>query len=471
MFDRQIQNTYLSDLERKIEAIVSDSGNASLLSQAEEAVRAHMLARGVDFEGRDLPMSLRPLLIGEDNVLDTGRALGLVRRSIGRIIALTRRDIRQGADTILTRFFSGYETWFDLIGAEVRHLDDIMLMRFDTALDAQRGWLAMEPNAACPGGVIHCAYLRAGWQSSDLGRTVSGGAPVVSRAIDDPSGFVRFLESVIDAPDGDPHAVICNYDGTYTNELDSLVRRAELDRAEGRGKLTISTADIRELESHNGQTWLNGRRVDLIYNKLDPLEIDPNDPETAAWRAASRSARCEFLNSFGAFYIGEAKSVFAALHDPEISEYIGLTAAERDAIQISTLPTFRVKDQDLGVAMAGLVEDRANWVLKEDATTRGIGVVLGEAEGVDSWAALLQDYALRNGVLQRAVNTPTRQSCDDGGREFYGADWFFFGSSFAGCVSRAHVNKVFNVGNGGREVPVLVCDDTAFGGGVMAVGE
>jgi hypothetical protein len=52
-----------------------------------------------------------------------------------------------------------------------------------------------------------------------------------------------------------------------------------------------------------------------------------------------------------------------------------------------------------------------------------------------------------------ASTAPVRQ-------EFYGADWFFYGDTFSGCVSRAHVNKVFNVGNGGCEVPTIVLDDT-----------
>ncbi|WP_299546832.1 hypothetical protein [uncultured Tateyamaria sp.] len=460
MFDRIETDNCFAALEHAVQARLVHETSRDVLDRTEKSIRAYMADRGIDFEGRALPMSLRPLVMDEGQVAATAQNLRLVRAGINRIIVRTRADIRSNADTVLTRFFGGYSKWFDLIAAEERRLPDVMLMRFDTAFDRETGWQAMEPNAACPGGVIHCAYLRAAWQDSDLGAGLTEAVPIVERAIDDASGFVRFLEGVIKAPDGDRHAVICNYDGTYTNELDSLVRRAAIDRAAGQGALTISTADIRALEQVGDEIHLNGRRVDLIYNKLDPLEIDPQDPDTTAWRAASHSKHCTFLNSFGAMYIGEAKSMFAALSDPAIAAHAGLTVEERAAVETCVLSTRRVRD--LAPALrAKAVADRAAWVLKEDATTRGIGVELGDAHGADDWAALLADYAPRNGVIQRAVATPRRARSGNAGEEFFGADWFFFGDSFAGCVSRAHVNKVFNVGNGGCEVPVLVVQQEA----------
>ena len=461
MLDHVKTNNFTALLEQKIHAEFIENRHPKILDHAETSIRNYMANYGIDFEERTLPMSLRPLVMNEAEVTATAKDLQLVRRAINRIIAQTRRDLSNEADTILTRFFSGYRKWFELIAKEERQLPDVMLMRFDTTLDPKFGWQAMEPNTACPGGVIHCAYLRAAWQNSGLGVSLTIKIPIIERAIDDPSGFVRFLNGLIKTPDGDCHAVICNFNGTYTNELDSLVRRAHADRKSGRHNLEISTADIRELEVIGDEIHFNGRRVNLIYNKLDPLEIDPHDPEIAAWISASQSSKCTFLNSFGAMYIGEAKSMFAALADPAIAEHANLTVREAAAVTSIVLPTYRVRDLT-SERFTEAVTGRVAWVLKEDASTRGIGVELGDAHHADRWDKLLKDYFPRNGVIQRAVATPRRSTPGNKGEEFFGADWFFFGDTFSGCVSRAHESKVFNVGNGGCEVPVIVVRNSAY---------
>ena len=172
-------------------------------------------------------------------------------------------------------------------------------------------------------------------------------------------------------------------------------------------------------------------------------------------------------------YIGEAKSIFAALYDAEIASYAGFSASEISAIQKVILTTYRITAE----SSADIQKNRDGFVLKEDAATRGIGVVLGEAVKSEDWNALLNEYSRRGGVAQKAVATPVRDvfyTGQDGihnqRTEYFGADWFFYGESFCRCVSRAHVSKVFNVGNGGCEVPVLIMRGSPYQRIALAAG-
>ena len=74
-------------------------GSAELAALSEQQIRAYMAARGISFEKKDLPISLRPLILPEEEVAETSARLGLVRQAMNRIISISRRDIRLGHDS------------------------------------------------------------------------------------------------------------------------------------------------------------------------------------------------------------------------------------------------------------------------------------------------------------------------------------------------------------------------------------
>jgi hypothetical protein len=104
-------------------------------------------------------------------------------------------------------------------------------------------------------------------------------------------------------------------------------------------------------------------------------------------------------------------------------------------------------------------------VLKADALTRGAGVIIGDQVSREVWLEAVEQTRKNHGVAQLKCHLPSRTGYqpDSTGKvtrmaEFYGVDVFFFGAQFAGLVSRSHTNQVFNVGNGGRESPVLIVE-------------
>ena len=211
---------------------------------------------------------------------------------------------------------------------------------------------------------------------------------------------------------------------------------------------------------------VGGRQIDVIYNKIDQLMVNPSDPEISGWIKASELESCEFLNGLAALYLGEAKSIFAALHDDEIRASIGATPEEIEIINRRIPRTRMMIGRSSSPTYSELAEDRHRLVVKADALTRGAGVHVGKLETSDSWGSALLNLARSNAIIQDVLDVPQREAvlfdsdeADAIGNlytEYWGVDFFFYGEMFAGVVGRAHSSMIFNVGNGGMEVPTFV---------------
>ena len=433
---------------------------------AADEIHERLVQLGISFEGRRLPVSLRPSLLSRSEVSCTATDLMTVRAVMNRMLGALAHDIRSGQPcTPLKRFFGHYDRWFDLIGGEYRTAPHIMLMRFDAVHTGTDGFKVMEPNAACPGGVIHCAFIRDAWRNTALGKSILDGVEITECACDGPDGFLRLLGSV-GRKGRNSRIALCNYEGVFTNELESLKRHSERSRATDAACAEIIICDIRDVTVRDGAALVCGRPVDVIYNKVDQLMIDPGDRSVAGWIEASRIGSCEFLNSMAALYIGEAKSAFAAIHDDEIQKEIGMSEAERQAVLRRVPRTRMMRGRPSSPIRAELALDRQRLVAKADALTRGSGVHVGCLETAEGWDQALFGLSQANAVIQDVLDVPHREviACQaaDGdaagslATEYWGTDFFFYGDAFGGVVGRSHSTMVFNVGNGGQEVPTFL---------------
>lgn len=452
------------EIERRYFAAI----NGAESEAAAGAIHSALMDRSVSFEGRRLPVSLRPTILSAAEIGSVASDFGRVRQLLNRIIELAVSDIRAGQeDTPVLNFFAFYRRWFEIIAREVRSNDHIMLMRYDAVRNSAGEFMAMEPNAACPGGVIHCAYIREAWSQTALGQAVLQDTKIVDRECDSPDGLIKLLYSVSPRASA-PRVALCNYKGFFNNELSSLVRRNEELRSQGVFYGEMVVCDIREISVVNGRAMVGGHQIDVVYNKIDQLMVDSSDPEIEGWIKASELANCEFLNSIAALYLGEAKSIFAALHDDEILDCIGATSEEVGIINRRIPRTRMLIDRSSSPTFSELTEDRHRLVVKADALTRGAGVHVGKLETSDSWGSALLNLARSNAVVQLALDVPQREvvvfDTDDADAigtvvpEFWGVDFFFYGEMFAGVVGRAHSSMIFNVGNGGMEVPTFVIE-------------
>jgi hypothetical protein len=430
-------------------------------------------SRGIDFEGRELPVSLLPTLIFHQELERAVRAGALIRQALLAILDRFVQEHRRGdLEGPLHGVFAPYRKWWDLIARERRSQPAIGLMRYDEVREINGTWQFLETNTACPGGTISCARIREAWLASPLGQHLTQGLALHSYPIDDTAGFVKFLvrKAQALAQKEAPNVALCWYKGFYVNELDSL--RAEHAALVERGELPggeIILCDIRDVRCDGGRAFVGGKPVALIHNKIDQLMVDPADPEIQGWVRAATSPRVEFLNSLGALYLTEAKRALAVLSDPRWWPLLDLDAATTRAVQ-ELVPFSRIlpdpSRKDVAAEFLGLLEhNRHHLVLKADALTRGQGVYIGSRLSAAEWRGALEATARNHGIVQVCVNTPRRQNYSVCGEDvleqvidFFGIDLFYFDQDFAGVVSRSHCDMVFNVGNGGRESPTLVID-------------
>jgi hypothetical protein len=440
------------------------------LSRALREIRYTLRLRGIDFEGREIPISLLPTWIFEHELTRVARAGALIREALLAVIDRFLDEHRRGAlDGPVHALFAPYRPWWDLIARERRAQPAIGLMRYDAVREVHGAWRILETNTACPGGTISCARIRDAWLHSSLGRRLTEGLSLRTYPIDDPAGFVEFLvqKAQVVAQHEAPNIALCSYKGIYTNELASL--RDEHSRLVERGSVPggeIIVCDIRDIRCEGGRAHVFGKPVSLIHNKIDQLMIDPADPELEGWRRAAESPRVEFLNSLAAQYLTEAKRVLALLSGPSWWPILELDHATIQAIQ-EFIPVSRIlpdpgEDPRADDLLRLLEHNRHHLVLKADALTRGQGVHIGSKLSADDWRTALRETAHYNGIVQVCANTPRRENYAVRGEvlepitDFYGIDLFYFDDAFAGAVSRSHCDMVFNIGNGGKESPTLV---------------
>ncbi|MFI9230791.1 hypothetical protein [Streptomyces rimosus] len=455
---------HLEEIREKI----NFHGDQETLSKTTRLIGERLESHGITFEGRDLPVSLIPTLVRAEDAARVARAGALIRGVLNRAILSFVEEHRKGKlDGPMHRFFTPYYKVWDLIAAEQRTLEHIQLMRYDTVYDAQGQWGFMETNTGCPGGVIHCARIRDAWLSTPYGQSVSAGEDLAEFPVDRPDGFVRFLAAkALEIDSDNPNIAILNYRGVHTNELESLRRcHAELrERAEiPAGELFIG--DIRDISVDADRAYLRGTPIALIYNKLPARLIAPDNPEIRGWLDAATRKGTEFLNSWGATYLTEAKRALALVSDPEWNAFLELTDEEAEVIRESVPFTRLIEDiaADGGDGRTSLLSGaKESLVLKADLLTRGSGIYLGDETSGDNWQQAVTATRASHGVLQVKCDLPHREAlaadlpADSGVSEYYGVDAFFFGSDFTGLVSRSHTDQVFNVGNGGKESPVLI---------------
>ncbi len=463
----------------KVHAILSrcyGAASRDAVAQSQRAIRENLELHGISFEGKRLRVALTPTLIARAEIETLAPAGSKIRAALLAVIAqfLDEHRAVARADAPLHRFFAPYARWWDLVAAEVRKSEAIQLMRYDAIREDRGRWQLLETNTCCPGGTIHCARVRTAWLASPLGLEATSGVSLVEHPVDRADGFLRHLHQLASSLDdgsrhgSPPRIAICSYRGFYQNEVASLLaEQARLIKAGELPGAELVIGDARELQCEGDVATLRGQRVDLIYNKLDPLMVDAHDPELAGWVRAVASPRVELVNSLAAMYLTETKRVLALLRDEDLRGALALDAATRAAID-ALVPRSHVlpdpRDAEAGASdwLGELFSDRHRYVLKADASTRGAGIYIGRELSPAAWAEAMVATVAANGIVQECADIPHRVSVDadaEGGEpleEYWGVDLFYFGERFGGCVSRCHSGMVFNVGNGGKEAPALV---------------
>lgn len=344
-------------------------------------------------------------------------------------------------------------------------------MRYDSAREPSGRWRFFEPNTACPGGVASIPLINNAWKQSKIGKQVVKGMNIEELPMSSPKAFLKHLvkQAGCISQNNIPNIAICSYKGIYSYELVTLkkVHAEMVESGELAGGEQI-LSDIREIECDGGVAKIHEVPISLIYNKLDPLMIDPSDANIMGWLMASRSDKVDFLNSLAAMYLTETKRTFAILSDPLWWRSLDLDQKSIDAIHAVIPYTKVLPDENtcnLGERhfLSFVRNSRHQLVLKPDALTRGEGVIIGSLQSRAEWADSVFATRSGNGIVQDGVMIPYRDNYEIEGyggisacTEYYGVEFYYFADQFSGLGSRCHSKKVINVGSGGKISPVFV---------------
>ena len=429
----------------------------------------HLAQLDIDFEGKQIPISIVPTIIQHHELEQIACEGKNIRRALEKIIEVFCAEHKAGDHTApLHHFFLPYKKWWDLIASEARCISHIQLMRFDAIHHEKNTWKFLETNTCCPGGVIHCGKIRNAWLMTKIGYRFRKKYAFQEYEIDSANGFLFhiFKKCKQAHPEQEVHVAICSYKECYKNELASLKKqheRLKLLSEFSNSKLII--CDIQDIQCYNEKAYYAGVPLSLIYNKIDPLMVNPDDTKIQGWIHASKSEQVTFLNSLGAMYLTETKRSLALLHDKKMQKYLKLSGDECKAIENHIPQTWIIHNGESiqkTQSILELAKKKTHYVIKADALTRGAGVYVGNITSEAEWKKALIDFETGKSVLQEKVNLPLRQNyCMidkdtlQTQQEYYGIDLFYFGDAFAGAVSRSHINQVFNIGNGGKESPLL----------------
>lgn len=411
------------------------------------------------FQNIDYPLALPPLLVD-------GARLEAVRGAVERYVAVLEKVVAlYREDPEVRRFFGLEPEAVRLIEAEGTPARSIWICRLDGYVDADTSALrVLENNADAPAGTLFTPRLNRLVRGL-LGERLSGAPPRLPMDSEDP-----FLEELLAAyrqrgGSADPEIAVLQPRGK------SNVESQELSAAFQARGLRAAVVDPRDLRLEASGLTHQGRRIDLVWNKINMLAwqaLVGEAPEVVdlfaeAW---ARGVAPVHLNSFGARHVAEAKTSLALLHDPRFSDRF--SPAELDAAR-ALVPWTAKLERGAQVALEGrrwalpdlMHERRPDLVLKQRYDIRGDGVTVGRAVDAGAWRQAVDGAWDTGAVVQRYV-PPTRCRvllCRDGAAPAplnVSLDSFLFSGRLVGLGAKASAHAKVNLFQGGSKLAVCV---------------
>ncbi|MEJ2044782.1 MAG: circularly permuted type 2 ATP-grasp protein [Reinekea sp.] len=225
-------------------------------------------------------------------------------------------------------------------------------------------------------------------------------------------------------------------------------------------------ADPRNLIRKDGALWSQGKRIDVIWNKINTCyfnELLEDAEQVSGLLEAVKSNEVTHVNSFTARYVTESKRSLALLCAPEFAHLFD--EQERKIIE-SLLPwacclsadRVNYKGQwDSAFDIAVAFKDEL--VLKQPYDIRGDGVVLGKQCTQDQWQEMLVKGLEAQSILQACVDVAKVEVLDplDGQYRALNSslDFFMYNGHFAGFGSKLSEHLKVNIFQGGSKNVVL----------------
>lgn len=382
--------------------ILDELGTDEVLART-AAASAHAIEAGFSFGSqgsqRPFPFDLLPRIVSEyewsllrDGLVQRARAIELFLRDIygpARIL----HDGRLGR--VDRRHLPGWRDEAALLPDGVMRSP---ILGFDLVCDAGGPWRVLEDNARTPSGIAYALGMR---------RLMRDALPELTghEAVRDPVTAMRLIGRTLRHASPRPDPVV----GLLSDGAGNSAWYEHQSIAEGAGLLLLTPDD---LEVAGGQVRADGRRVDVLYLRLEvelvDLRTSDGTPVGARVMEAAQAGEVVVVNAPGAG-IADDKSMYCL-----VPEFIDYYLGERPLL--ATVPTYRCANPDeLSIVLSRLDE----LVSKPVDGYGGAGVLIGAhasaAEVEERRREIEQDPA--SWIAQEMVDLTTLPTVADGGLE------------------------------------------------------
>jgi hypothetical protein len=236
------------------------------------------------------------------------------------------------------------------------------------------------------------------------------------------------------------------------------------------GGVDAFVADPRAVCVRGGRVYFGAERADVCWNKVNTVQwrtaVETDPALVRNWADAVATGGLRHVNPFAARYVAESKLTLALPREPRFTSLFD--QAELDLVDL--LVPWSVRLDGDGSTEDGarplhedMLDQPANYVVKQPYDIRGDGVVVGRAATRREWERAVTAARRDRLLVQRHVPPASYPVLRAGEEPVLAAmpisfDTFVFGGRVVGFGSKASFNARLNVFQGGRKLAVHVVD-------------
>lgn len=410
---------------------------------------------GVNFGGRPLTESLRPMVMGEATYQYIQDTVYVIRQAILKIAA---------------QFFNKRGTLNEL-GLTEFEIElcaiptNIIRMSATARLDAfltDTSFKFVELNAEVPAGVGYMHEMAKIYEQLPVFKKFKERFPVrfVSPMEHTFHGLTRLYHEEFGGEVEKPSFAIVDHLDVPTYP-EFVIIRDYLRRLGHEAEI----CDPRELECRDGWIYANGKKIDILYRRLLMNEFFEIQYDCQAYLEGYRAQKTCYLNSFRSKLVHK-KMIFSLLTDPDYNRVLNQfeLKAIRDHIPWTRkLRSAKVRYRGANVDLLELIRrNKDSFIMKPNDDYGGHGVVLGFQESQDTWEtainhALQLDYVVQETI---AIGREPFLLPVNGKWESVSTvidfDPYLNGPMMGGCLTRTSPTNLANVTAGGGSIPLFI---------------
>lgn len=329
--------------------------------------------------GKVFPVSFTPYLIDEKRYLKLQQQCESL---LSAIEIFTNFYVKQNKN-----FFHEIEYLRPLIEMPSVNSRTIQYARFDFIEKSNGDFKILEPNCACPGGILVTPVIKSVLKKIETHNNLVDKLSVVIQDTDCTDFFFKFLIDLYRSQGGrEVKPTIAYINSEFRTVTSDLNQFMDIGRDLG---LNVIRAYTQGIEYKNGSAYYQGHKIDIGHSKheffidengkLRPTFFTKKLDEAKGYLDSIKNNAMVHFNSFSSFWVAENKKVLAMIQQQDFIK--NLSKDQVDAINSLCPRTFLLssEDRDLDKKINEIKNCKDDFVVKASIDTRARGVFIGKS--------------------------------------------------------------------------------------------